>query len=146
MPAILAADGRYRSFFVPLRVFESRWFPQPGWNEVVAALRIRFMAGLAVALIMSHSPAHAEASGCVAREAMMEDQEVFTSELPPVAEVKVQHKVKKSKPPSQHMDDRGSIISTRERAFALGQDLSVYCPFKVETRAPIGVLQKEDRN
>jgi hypothetical protein len=28
---------------------------------------------------------------------MMEDQEVFTSELPPVAEVKVQHKVEEVK-------------------------------------------------
>jgi hypothetical protein len=43
----------------------------------------------------------------------VEDQEAFTSELPPVADVKVQHKVQKAKPPAQHMDDRGSIGQPR---------------------------------
>jgi hypothetical protein len=89
-------------------------------------LRYASSRGLAVALIMAHSQAHAQASGCVAGQAMMEDQEAFTSELPPGADVKVQHKVQKAKPPAQHMDDRGSILSTRERAFASGQNLSVY--------------------
>jgi len=70
--------------------------------------KIWFMAGLAPALVVAHSPAHAQASGCVAMEAMMEDQEAFRSESPPVVEVK--HTGKKSKPPVQHMDDRGTIL------------------------------------
>ena len=74
----------------------------------------------------------------------MEDQGAFTSGSRPLVEV--QHKGKKSKPPVQHMDDRGTILSTRERAFASGQDLSVYCPLRVETRTSISALQKGDRN
>ena len=96
--------------------------------------KICFIAGLALALAMAHSPAHAQVSGCVAMEAMMEDQEASTSELPPVVEV--QHKGKKPKPPAQHMDDRGPTLSTRDRAFASGQDLTVYCPFKIDTQTP----------
>ena len=74
----------------------------------------------------------------------MEDQDAFTNELPAVVEV--QHKEKKSKPPVQHMDDRGTILSTRERASASGQDLSAYCPLRVETRTPISAFQRGDRN
>ena len=105
--------------------------------------KIWLMAGLASALVALHSASFAQVSGCVAMEAMTEDQEAFTSESPPVVEA--QHKGKRSKPPAQHMDDKGTILSTRERAFASGQDLSVYCPLKVETRTPIGV-EKEERN
>jgi hypothetical protein len=73
---------------------------------VTDRLKIWLMAGLTPALVVPHSLAYAQASGCVAMEAMTEDQEAFTSESPPVADA--QHKGKRSKPSAQHRDDRGT--------------------------------------
>jgi hypothetical protein len=93
---------------------------------------------------MQHGQAYAQASGCVVMEVTMENREALTNELPPAIEK--QHKKNRKQSAQQGAiealiesgsadKDNGRITSsTRERAFASGQDLADYCSFKVETQ------------
>jgi hypothetical protein len=110
------------------------------------------VASAALGIVTFHGQARAQTPGCTAMEVTVEDQEAFIQRSPPVVDkaggdnapralgqqdatdplVRVPLPRPREKQRGTTDKDDAMNISTREKAFALGQSLTDYCNLKVE--------------
>ena len=113
------------------------------------------LAIIVAGLGLPHGQAHAQAPRCMVMEVIVEERAALAETFAAVVDQRGKEKRPRSarqqaktqalivSPSTRNADDlkRGSTVideaatnsSTREKAFASGQDLSNYCSFKIET-------------